>query len=198
MMLDRYGLEASPGARSECSMCGGRLLAKCGQIVSWHWAHETLDCDPWAEPESEWHLGWKRYFASHGARIEVVMGNHRADVVTADGQIVELQSDYLSVEAIAAREEFYGERLTWLYRCHWSERLQYGRRGFWWKHGSKAMTQHQRPVWWDLDDELIRVDVNLVEQRELLAWDPVANVGHYAVSGHRVLGRVLQRRPSPR
>ena len=193
MILDCLGNEATPRARSLCPSCGGALIAKCGRVVTWHWAHEAADCDPWSEPESAWHIGWKRHFAARGARIEVVMGPHRADVVTASGHIIELQAGYLSVDEIAEREAFYGEALTWLYRCHWTERLHFGPRGFWWKHGAKAMTTHRRPVFWDLGDELVRVSLNLVEQRELLAWDSERQVGTYCTTGHRVLGRVEQR-----
>ena len=198
MILDRDGQEATPRSRSTCPSCDGRLIAKCGRINTWHWAHEAADCDPWSEPESEWHLGWKRHFAAQGARIEVVMGPHRADVVTQKEQIVELQAGYLSVDEIAEREQFYGEALTWLYRCHWSERLQFGRRGFWWKHGAKAMTTHRRPVYWDLDGELMRVSLNLVERREYLGWNDEAGHAITYVAGHRVLGRVTRRVVSPR
>jgi hypothetical protein len=34
------------------------LKARCGQIVTWHWAHLAReDCDPWAEPDTVWHRG---------------------------------------------------------------------------------------------------------------------------------------------
>lgn len=185
MLLDRFGMEATPQARSECPGCSGRLVAKCGPIVTWHWAHETADCDPWAEPESQWHIDWKHRLAALGAAIEVVMPPHRADAVLPSGQIVELQAGYLSADDILAREGFYGDRLSWVYRCHWGDRLHHGRHGFWWKNGAKSMTTHRRPVWWDMGNELIRVSLGLVDVDDQYGF----------AAGQRVLGRVHEREP---
>jgi hypothetical protein len=184
MMLDEHGIEATPGARSACPSCGGVLVAKCGRIVTHHWAHVAADCDPWSEPESLWHLAWKRWLRDQRhARIEVVMSNHRADVVLPGGTVVELQSRYLGAADIAAREAFYGD-MIWLYRCSWRDRLQFGRKGFWWKHGSKSMATHSKPVWWDMGSELWRVALSTV---------PSYNYGFYGPP-YRVLGRVVERK----
>lgn len=32
-------IEAFPGGRAICPTCGGDLIAKCGRLVQWHWAH---------------------------------------------------------------------------------------------------------------------------------------------------------------
>jgi hypothetical protein len=176
MLLDRYGVEATPGATSACPVCDGVLRAKCGRIIQHHWAHIAADCDPWSEPESEWHLAWKRHLRdARGADLEVVMKPHRADAVMPGGEVIELQSNYLGVEDIAAREQFYGH-MRWLYRCTWHDRLQFGRKGFWWKHGSKGMTTHRRPVWWDMGNALWRVSLAAVPSEY----------------GHRVVGKVLE------
>lgn len=50
---------ARPQRGGKCPGCSGDLIAKCGEINAWHWAHRANDCDPWHEPESEWHIGWK-------------------------------------------------------------------------------------------------------------------------------------------
>ena len=58
MFLARLGAErvrATPGGCATCPMCGGKVIAKCGDIMSWHWAHEASDCDTWSEGESDWH-----------------------------------------------------------------------------------------------------------------------------------------------
>ena len=184
MIYDHDRQRATPRSTSTCPQCGGGLVAKCGRIITWHWAHLSSDCDPWSEPESEWHIGWKSHFEKAGASTEVVMNNHRADVVMPSGHVVELQYNYLSADDIIARENFYGHRMTWIYRCHWSERLHYGKRGFWWKHGSKAMATHMRPVWWDMGDRLIRVRLSTVAQ-----------VDEWGLSdATRVLGRVVDQR----
>jgi hypothetical protein len=39
------------------------MIAKCGQIRVWHWAHRAIrTCDPWWEPETKWHRDWKNQF----------------------------------------------------------------------------------------------------------------------------------------
>jgi competence protein CoiA len=87
--------EASPGLEGTCPSCGHRCRPKCGQLVTWHWAHHArADCDPWAEPLTEWHLGWQR--AVPPERREVVMRPHRADIVTASGGVVEVQHSGIS------------------------------------------------------------------------------------------------------
>lgn len=187
MLYDHLHREASPGARSTCPHCTGALTAKCGPIVTWHWAHIAADCDPWTEPESQWHIDWKRWYETHkGARIEVPMGPHRADVVLPSGTIIELQSHYLSAVTIAERERFYGPKLQWLYRAHWMQRVHFGERGFWWKQGSKAMTTHDQPVWWHTGDELLQVWTNAVVRYD-----------DWGTTSERVLGSVLQRRTAP-
>lgn len=106
--------EASPGLAGTCPSCGHPCRPKCGKINIWHWAHHArADCDPWAEPLTEWHLSWQR--AVPPERREVVMGAHRADIVTASGGVVEIQHSAISPDVIAAREEFYGPRMAWIF-----------------------------------------------------------------------------------
>ena len=62
---------------------------------------------------TEWHLGWQR--AVPPERREVVMGPHRADIVTASGGVVEIQHSPISVDVITEREEFYGDRMAWIF-----------------------------------------------------------------------------------
>jgi hypothetical protein len=164
--------DARPGVGGRCPSCQQVVIPKCGPIVTWHWAHQRNDCDPWTELESDWHQQWKR----RGYSCEVVMRQgphvHRADIVTPTGIVVELQAHYLSATSIAAREQFY-RRLWWLYRVHWLDALHFGRVGFWWKHGAKSMVVHRCPVYWDVGDAIWRVRLGL------------------NASGRRVLGKVI-------
>ena len=86
------------------------VIAKCGEIVKWHWAHKSRDCDPWSEPESEWHLNWKAMFPPSWQ--EVVIGPHRADVRTPLC-VVEFQKSAISAEEIRKREQFY-RQMVWV------------------------------------------------------------------------------------
>lgn len=43
------------------------------------------------------------------------MGSHRADIVTASGGVVEIQHSPVSPDVIAAREEFYGDQMAWIF-----------------------------------------------------------------------------------
>ena len=101
---------ASPGAAGNCPSCGADLIPKCGSIISWHWAHKSCDCDNWSEPESEWHLGWKRAFPANWQ--EVTIGPHRADVLCPKG-VIEFQKSSISADEIREREAFY-RRMVWV------------------------------------------------------------------------------------
>jgi hypothetical protein len=64
---------------------------------------------------TEWHLGWQR--AVPPERREVVMGPHRADIVTATGGVVEIQHSPIPAGVIGEREAFYGDRMLWIFDC---------------------------------------------------------------------------------
>ena len=196
MIVDFHGNRATPGGLGRCGTCAAILVPKCGAVKVWHWAHEAGDCDPWSEPESDWHRAWKQFYAEHrGARVEVSMGEHRADVVTPNGLVVELQATYLDAASISEREQFY-DNMIWLYSAdRWADRLQFGRRGFWWKHAARSLTLHTKPVWWHLGDELLLVRLNVVEDVVSDTWpDGKGGVASYSyVENSRVLGRIVRR-----
>lgn len=109
---NRTRIEPHRGGRGLCPICEGRVIAKCGEIVVHHWAHEAgIDCDPWFEPETEWHRSWKALFPP--ACVEVAVGEHRADIRTGKGVVIELQNSSISPEEIRARESCYG-RMVWI------------------------------------------------------------------------------------
>ena len=103
-------IEPAPGTVAKCPSCGGEVIAKCGEIVTWHWAHKAKDCDPWSEPESEWHKNWKAKFPPRWQ--ECTIGPHRADVITPIG-VIEFQHSFLSTEKVKERESFY-RALIWV------------------------------------------------------------------------------------
>jgi hypothetical protein len=105
---------ATPGTQgSTCPACGSLVLAKCGNHNIRHWAHSnTRDCDTWSEPEGPWHLEWKEVFPQDWR--EVVIGEHRADIRTSGGLVVELQHSLITPEVVAEREHFYGD-MIWIF-----------------------------------------------------------------------------------
>lgn len=113
----------SPGWRGCCPQCGAEVLSKCGEQVTWHWAHKSADCDQWSEGESAWHQGWKSYFPEQWQ--EVTMGDHRADLRTPLG-VIELQNSPITPATIREREAFYG-RMVWIVNAErWDLSLHHG------------------------------------------------------------------------
>jgi len=108
---DSERITASPGVSACCPGCRQPVLAKCGEIRVWHWAHRGGDCDPWYESETAWHLNWKKLFPDTWQ--EVVMGPHRADIKTPR-VVIELQHSSISVAEIREREAFYGD-MIWIF-----------------------------------------------------------------------------------
>jgi competence CoiA-like predicted nuclease len=113
----RKRVPPSPGATAICQICAESLIAKCGEIYTWHWSHKIdRDCDPWKEHETEWHRRWKNRFPFEWQ--EVPMSDeygerHAADVKTDSGLVIEFQNSSISTSTIKVREEFYGN-MVWV------------------------------------------------------------------------------------
>lgn len=153
--------EASPGLSGCCPGCGGPVRAKCGEVLTWHWAHLMAECDPWSEPESQWHLNWKARFPE--AYQEVVVGPHRADV-KGPAAVLEVQKSQIAPEMIREREEFYGEMLWMLNGEDFTERFHivYEGRGiyrFEWKNPRKTWATAERRILIDFGEifEITRI-----------------------------------------
>ncbi|MBD1865676.1 hypothetical protein NC998_26190 [Trichocoleus desertorum GB2-A4] len=137
------------------------MLAKCGAINIWHWAHvDTQECDPWSEPESEWHRKWKELVPSHQTEVTIEKNGqrHRADIEATDGTVIELQHSYISPEEIHEREAFYGDML-WIFdmREVWeSGRFEIEEHGYWskyrWKYPRKHIAFTTFPCFLDFGD----------------------------------------------
>jgi competence protein CoiA len=111
-------VEASPKAVGTCHGCGMPTVAKCGQMVLWHWAHKAgMHCDRWWEPETVWHRAWKDRFPLDWQ--EVVIENpatgerHIADVRTPSGLVIEMQRWTIDPGEVDAREAFY-QKIVWV------------------------------------------------------------------------------------
>ena len=148
---------AIPGYRAICPLCRAEVVAKCGDINAWHWAHSsTEDCDSWSEGETSWHLDWKEWFQPE--EREVVIGNHRADIRTLAGRVIELQHSPISAEEIAERERFYGSGMVWVVDAsEFIDNLCFRDKGdhwtFRWKWPRKSWMAAKRPLYLDPGDE---------------------------------------------
>jgi competence CoiA-like predicted nuclease len=102
-----------PGGRGGCPFCKSEVIAKCGEIKTWHWAHKSLiTCDSWGEPEGDWHYEWKKLAGLNNTEITIEKDGkrHRADIII-DGLVIELQHSPLPVPEVREREEFYGNMI---------------------------------------------------------------------------------------
>lgn len=109
--------EALPNLSATCPACARPMVAKCGEIKVWHWAHRgTRVCDPWWENESEWHRAWKSEFPTDWQEVVLKTESgekHIADVKTEYGWVVEFQHSYLKPEERRSRNAFY-QKLVWV------------------------------------------------------------------------------------
>jgi hypothetical protein len=124
-----------------------------------HWAHQAdSDCDPWFEPETEWHRDWKALFPKECT--EVVIGEHRADICIPNRGVIELQNSSISPLDIEARETHYGKRMIWIingkpFRERFFVLERYAKSQsykFRWKLCPSSWLAAQRPRYIDLGD----------------------------------------------
>jgi hypothetical protein len=110
--------EAQPKTRGLCRNCGAEVIAKCGQMVVWHWAHKSkVQCDQWWESETEWHRNWKSRFPVDWQEVilhsQITGERHIADVRTPYGLVVEFQRSTIDPTEVAARQNFY-QTMIWV------------------------------------------------------------------------------------
>jgi len=109
--------EAQPNLSSKCPTCDHPMVAKCGEVKIWHWAHQGRRfCDPWWENETEWHRGWKGQFPVNWQEVvhQAETGEkHISDVKTDRGWVIEFQHSYLKPEERRSRDTFY-PKLIWV------------------------------------------------------------------------------------
>jgi competence protein CoiA len=109
--------EAQPKLAGLCPACDQAMIAKCGDINIWHWAHKgRRTCDPWWENETEWHRSWKGQFPENWQEILHQADNgekHIADVKTDQGWVIEFQHSRMEPEERRSRDNFY-PKLVWV------------------------------------------------------------------------------------
>ncbi len=116
-LIDGNRREPTPGSIGQCPGCNQEVIAKCGSLRLWHWAHKgRRSCDPWWEPETEWHRAWKNLFPQDWQEVPIRADDgelHIADVRTPDGLVLEFQHSAIKPEERLSRERFYG-RMLWI------------------------------------------------------------------------------------
>ena len=109
--------EAQPIHSGKCQICDHPMVAKCGEVRIWHWAHQGRRfCDHWWENETEWHRKWKAEFPD--AWQEIVRHaddgtKHIADIETEHGWVIEFQHSSIRPEERRSRDAFY-RQLVWV------------------------------------------------------------------------------------
>jgi hypothetical protein len=110
------------GEIGECLECHGRMIGRVGLILAPHWAHtDDTACEYRTEAhEGYWHKAWKHRLKTRGWQVEQTrIGSdgkrHRADCVSPQGTVVELQNEYQDPREIIEREKAY-KHMLWMLR----------------------------------------------------------------------------------
>jgi hypothetical protein len=90
------------------------MIAKTGDIVTWHWAHRSENPACGLSSESEWHLAWKAAGLPGTQEIRREDGKRRADVLSPAGFAVEFQHSPLTWKEVRQRELDWEHRLVWV------------------------------------------------------------------------------------
>jgi competence CoiA-like predicted nuclease len=161
-LLDGQRITAEPKRTGHCPGCLREVVAKCGPINAWHWAHKaSSDCDSWSEPFTQWHADWQAQFPADWC--EIPRGGHRADVRSPTGLVIEFQHSALSADEMRDREKHYG-RMLWVFdaiEAHETDRLNLRGKdryfSFRWKHPRRSILACRRPVFLDLGGSLLEL-----------------------------------------
>jgi competence protein CoiA len=117
-LVEAEKAEAAPKSKGICPHCNSPMIAKCGRVKVWHWAHQgNPPCDPWWESETEWHRNWKDEFPKEWQEVSKVDSEtgekHIADVKTPFGLVIEFQHSIIKPEERVSREKFY-KQMVWV------------------------------------------------------------------------------------
>lgn len=116
-LVDGQRQEPQPGLSGACIGCGNPMVAKCGEVRIWHWAHRSRHhCDSWWENETEWHRDWKEHYPVNWQEVvhHAEDGErHIADVKTGDDWVIEFQHSYIKPEERRSREAYY-PKMVWV------------------------------------------------------------------------------------
>ena len=140
--------EATKGAKGQCLCCGADVIAKCGKIRCWHWAHKNNKECPYSkkEPKTQWHLDWQNYFPKEWQEVrctdEQTGEIHIADIKTTNGLVVEFQHSAIKPEERLSREQFH-KNMIWVVD---GTRLQYDFKRFAENIGNLRLISHNSEI----------------------------------------------------
>lgn len=168
-------------SQATCPCCQAPVVAKCGEIKIWHWAHKIgAECDFWHQGETEWHRSWKSLFPKDC--VEVPLGPHRADV-KIDGLVIEFQNSAISTVEIKDREQFYGE-MFWVFNASdWDiteHTTKLGKPTWKWRHPHRSLTAVNAPLFIDFGGDFCFVheidwELSLLSVMEISKTEFVSN-----------------------
>jgi hypothetical protein len=188
-LVDGIRTPAAPRLRGICPGCRGEVIAKCGEIIRWHWSHVSAECDSWGDGESDWHIGWKDRFPPE--LQEVFMGEHRADIKGACG-VLEVQASPISTETIEEREKFYGE-MAWMLKGEDfvdNFYINYAGDGtyfFTWKRPRLSWQFSSRRIYIDFPFGIFRPDFSNGVSRGIGVFVPPSEVYEFVSGSHFVV-----------
>jgi competence CoiA-like predicted nuclease len=183
-------IRAYPKGRGVCPLCGSDMIAKCGKIIIWHWAHKELTkCDSFRESETEWHRGWKSDIVPECC--EVILENwidgeleerHIADIRNDNGTVIELQHSRINVYDIGIREIFYKDMVWVLDAIQFRKHLTFYKKenyfSFKWKYPWKSFWDADKPIF-------LHVGENIIIKRQVgTKWKDAWGGGSYEVADY--------------
>jgi competence CoiA-like predicted nuclease len=109
-----------------CPMCHEPVIARCGQIKVWHFAHKVdSSCEMSRYGMTEWHYDWQMQFPEHEREIIITHNGvtHRADVIHEHPfgkRVFEFQRKMMPLDEMIERENFWmnqGYIFFWVFDC---------------------------------------------------------------------------------
>ena len=118
-------IRPNPEARALCPSCKKTVIAKCGDKMSWHWAHE-VDGNCEKKNKGAWHARMQSMFDVKYCEVPFSYNgeSRRADVSYHD-TVIEFQDSHITQDEITARDSFYkklGKQTIWIIRAETSKK----------------------------------------------------------------------------
>lgn len=114
-IIDKKRKRPNPAEVAQCPYCKADVIAKCGHINTWHWAHKIKSDSCIYKDMSEWHIAHQLKAEKNGWNLEQHIGFRIADCVHGKN-VIELQKSSISDKEIINRNINYD---ALRYNVHW-------------------------------------------------------------------------------